>query len=413
MSSSSELKPRRLVIVGGSSRNTPAFFEAAHGDRWDEVCLVGRSAEKLERVGQTCTAVVEKRELHVRITWDTDLARAARDATCVLNMLRVGGAAAVAEDRLLLAASGIVGHAASYPEAIRHLPPTLLAAHTVQSVAPGAAFVNFANPVSILCEAIADETALTCFGICHHAFSMRTDFARILDSPPSDVRVEYRGLNHLGWVTDVLVNGASALDELIRRLVQRRLKAYDYDLAPEFRAIPIKHAGALYHKGEVLYVRQAGPRSSAVDVVLRSALGGGPLRTWLDRRAARAEETARGGWYARCIVPFLDALYDGSAQEFVMTWRHGGAVSQVPGQTAETTAVLHSGHVEPAALGSDLPEATQEWLRQVRTSERLLLRSVKERSDALLVESLAIHPGVASVGHARDFVRRLRPFAHD
>ncbi|HEY3063188.1 MAG TPA: hypothetical protein VGL99_29790 [Chloroflexota bacterium] len=403
---------RKLVILGGSSPNTPAFFEAG-GSGWDEVCLVGRSAEKVERVGLACQAIVEQRQVNVRVTWDTDIRRAARGAAYVLNMLRVGGAAAVANDRQLLAASGIVGHAASYPEAIRHLAPTLLAAHTVQSVAPEAVFVNFANPVSILCEAIADETTLSCFGICHHAFSMRTDFARILDVSVSDVRVEYRGLNHLGWVTDVLVNGASALDELIRRLVQRRIKAYDYDLAPEYRAIPIKHAAALYHKGEVLYVRQAGPRSSAIDVVLRSGVGGAPFRGWLERRAARLEAGQRGGWYSRCIVPFLDALAGATEYEFIVTWRHNDAVPQVPGLTAEAPALVRGGQVRPTMAGSALPEAAQEWLRQVRTSERLLLRAVKERSDDTLRESLAIHPSVASVAHARDFVRQLRPFAHD
>jgi 6-phospho-beta-glucosidase len=399
---------RKLVILGGSSPNTPAFFEALSqtgGGGWDEVCLVGRSTQNVERVGQACASRAVRLGLTLSVTWETDVERAADGASIVLNMLRVGGAPAVGEDRRLLAASGIVGHASSYPEAIRHLPPTLAAARAVERVAPSAIFVNFANPVSILCEAIATETTLTCLGICHHAFSMRTDFARLLGVPADQLRVEYQGLNHLGWVTDVQVGGQSRFPMLIDRLVQGRVKAYDYPLAPAFNAIPIKHAASLYRRGEVLYVRQYGARSSLVDVALRYGVGG-PLERLSAMREGPRE--SRPPWYASCIVPFLNALNAGEAQEFIVTWRHAGSMPEVPGLTAETTATVSAAGVAPAPLRSHLPAAAREWLRQVRASERLLLAAVKDRSYAGLLEALAIHPSVVSVKHARQFVERLR-----
>jgi alpha-galactosidase/6-phospho-beta-glucosidase family protein len=250
--------------------------------------------------------------------------------------------------------------------------------------------------VSILNEAIAQETTLNCVGICHHAFGMQSDFACLLEVPTERVRVEYQGLNHLGWVTDVLVDGLSRRAELIRRLVQRRVTAYDYQLAAAFEAIPIKHAAALYHRGEVFYVRQSGARASLAAVALRSGVG----RTALERIINRGEPDDAGApWYARCVVPFLNAVVDGLASELIVTWRHAGQPADLPGLTAEATAIVTGDRVEAASVHSRLPLAAREWLRQVRESERLLLCAVKHQSPSTLVAALAIHPSVASVRH--------------
>ena len=239
---------------------------------------------------------------------------------------------------------------------------------------------------------------------------MRTDFARLLGVTPERLRVEYLGLNHLGWVTDVLVDDESRLGQLVDVLVARQVKAYDYDLAALFNAIPIKHAAALYRSGEVLYVRQSGLKNSTVDVLLRYGIGGAPFRRVVEGREQRADQAPHDAWYSTCIVPFLDALDDGNAHEFVLTWRSGGLVPGLPGRTAESTATLHQRQVALGPFGSRLPLAAMEWLHLVRQSERLLLSAVAERSSFTLFEALAIHPSVASVEHARRFVERLAPF---
>jgi len=400
---------RKLVVIGGSSVHTPELLTALHdagGLGLCEVCLVGRSAARVEEIGNRCLELSRRLQLNVKVTWETDLSVAARDATYVLNVLRVGGDAAEVRDRRDLAASGIVGHAASYPEAIRHLAPTLAAANVVQAVAPHAIFINFTNPVSILCEAVSRQTRLRCVGICHHAFSLSADFARLLRVDPERVRVGYRGLNHLGWVTDVLVDGTSRFNRLVDLLVARRVKVFDYQLVQYLDAIPIKHAGALYHRGDVLYVRQQGIRLSMEDALMRYA-GGWRVANQLIGRTASATDAS--AWYGRCIVPFLATLAGAVSREHIVTWLHGGQVSDVPGCTSELTTLVHpDGLMAPLSLsGRLLPRIAQEWLREVRASEQLLIRATSERSPGLLFDALAVHPNVASVQHAREFVRRL------
>jgi 6-phospho-beta-glucosidase len=399
----------KLVVVGGSSSRTPALFEALYAGRLDsfrEVALVGRTAEAVERTGTRCRELAENLGLNVRVSWDTDLAAAARDATHVLNVLRVGGPLAEFEDRRELAGSGIVGHAASYPEALRHLPATLAAARTVHAVAPSATFINFANPGSILCEAVAEATPLRCIGICHHAFSMQSDFARLLNVGVDRVHVEYVGLNHLGWVTDVLVDGESHFRHLVDQLVARRVKAYDFASIADFDAIPIKHAATLYLKGQVWYVRQNGVRSSLEDILLRYL--DGRTGELLLRRTSQPSAQAGTSWYTGCIVPFLQTLTSETPREHIITWRHGGKLPRIPGVTAESAALVHARGEELARSRSStpLPSIFAEWLRQVRTSEQLLIRAQEAGSADMLVEAFSMHPNVASVSGARDFVRK-------
>jgi 6-phospho-beta-glucosidase len=245
---------------------------------------------------------------------------------------------------------------------------------------------------------------------------MRPDFASLLGVSAERVRVEYLGLNHVGWVTDVQVDGISCMNSLVERLIQGRVKRYNYDLIRAFDVIPVQHAYSLYHKGETFYVRQKGIRGSASDVLLRPRLLA-RLARWRAQREALGEVVRTGQrgalgllaerapWYAACIVPFLQDVAAARPAEHIVTWQHAGQMPGMPFATAETTAVIEGRRARPAAVVGRLPAVAQVWLRQVRDSERLFIQAVREGSFALAVEALAVHPNVASVRHAARFLR--------
>ena len=402
----------RLVILGGGSLNTPAFFAAL--EEYDtlegEICLVDESAEAVERMGRYVSRIVAARCLPVQVSWETDLALCGRGADFVLNMMRVGGLAAQEEDDRRLAVSGMVGHAATYPQAIRNLPATLRAANTIEQVAPNALWVNFSNPVTVLCEALALQTHLKVIGICYHAFGMKKDFAALLGVDEAAVRVIYYGLNHLGWVTDVLVYDISRMRELVSVIQRTQNKKYNHWYTqPEL--IPIDHAFCLYHKGDVLFDRQKGVRGSLEGAALRMGLPNRTLKRQYQRRLALRQAMLAGDisnleefqtqapWYTSCIAPFLRACLSPNSQEFILTWQHDRVSSSFPDVTAESGVEFHRQQIR-SLLGRELPEFAQEWVRQARSSERLLIRAVLEQSRQLAAMAWAIHPNVASMVHA-------------
>ncbi len=404
----------KLTILGGGSVNTPAFFAALRpGEQLvDRVCLADPSAQAVESVGRYCRAIVRERDLAVDVSWDTDLGSAAAGADLVLNMIRVGGVTAQREDMRRLALSGVTGHAALFPQAIRNLPAVLAAARIVERVAPGAVWVNFSNPVSVLCEALALETRLQVFGICVHSFSLRGTFAQLLGIEAERVRVAYLGLNHLGWVVDVVVDGVSRLAELATIIRRRRLHALNHWFA-DSRGIPIDHAFCLYHKGDLWYERQKGVRGSIMNVAVRAGLSPPDLareRRGREQLFDAIVSSAPGDlapfieaapWYDRCVLPFIRALVARSQAEFLVTWAHRGTVQSVPGATAESAVVLHPPDVRPAFPDHALPELASAWLVQARASETLLIRAVVERSTELAAAAWAAHPNVVSTRHAQ------------
>lgn len=356
--------------------------------------------------------MTKRLDLPVQITWETDLATAAiNNVDVVLNMLRVGGLDALEEDQRQLAVSGAVGHAATYPQAIRNLPATLEAAHLVEKVAPDALWVNFSNPVTILCEALAYYTKLPCVGICYHSFNMRSDFADILRVDPTKVTVEFFGLNHLGWVTDVIVDGVSQMNQLIKSINQQKNKKYNYCYT-QAGLIPIDHAFCLYHKGDVWFNRQKGIRGSLADIGLRLGLTKADIsrerrKRELLRQAINEKQMNmlekfqyQAPWYATCVLPFLRAYASDQPHEFILTWNHEGEAPSLPGLTAESTVLVHKKEFQRASKSSGLPEFASEWVRHVRASEKLMIQAVVGQSLELATKAWTIHPNVASIKHA-------------
>lgn len=414
----------KLVILGGGSVHTPAFLEALNPGEplVSHLCLVDPSVQAVERIGQLCRAIARQRDLPVEVSWDTDLGSAGAGADLVLNMLRVGGVAAQRQDAQRLALSGVTGHAAVFPQAIRNLPATLAAAQVVERVAPQAVWVNFSNPVSILCEALALHTHLRVLGICVHSFSLQSTFAGLLGVEAGSVRVAFLGLNHLGWVVDILVDGVSRLADLVAVIRRRRLHTLNYWFADN-HGIPIDHAFSLYHKGDLWFERQKGVRGSLVNAAVR--LGFPPAD--LAREGRCREDLQRvvltgatdglavfarqAPWYSRCIVPFLRALIGRQREDFIVTWPHDGATRSVPAATAESTVVLDGPTVRNSFPDHRLPEFASAWLEQARSSERLLIRAVVEDSQKLALAAWATHPNVVSMRHAERLASLYFPLA--
>lgn len=411
--------PKKLVILGGSSLNTSLFFAALakHRLNLDEVCLVGRSGEKLEAVGGFSQLVAKQLGVTAKVTWDTDMRRAMFGAQYILNQIRVGGIEAQIEDRRNLALSGVVGHAAGYAEAIRNIPVILDCARAAEEEAPNAVFINFSNPVSVICEAIAMTSSINCVGICHHSLSMRGDFAALLGAPPEQVHVDYFGINHLGWVTDVRVGEHSQMSRLVNTIITRKVKRYNYEYVRLFNLIPIDHAYSIYRKGEVIYVRQKGIRGSLDDIFFRYVTA--PIHAKkIRKRRNRIFEAYLAGrleildnlkvqapWYEASIVPFLEAIDAGETCEFIITWKHDGRVTGVPSLTAETTVVMRGKQICNIDAPAKLPEFATDILQLIRNSELLLIQAIRENSFETALQALVLHPNVASVKHAERFLR--------
>ena len=150
-------------------------------------------------------------------------------ADFVITSIRVGGAAQRAADEATAIALGVVGQEtvgpAGFAMALRTIPPMVEYARLVARLAPQAWLINFTNPVSIVTQAVHQDTDARVIGICDTPIEIFEDAAHALGLPPAACAYDYFGLNHLGWLREVIFRGRAADGAAVgrRRAAGRRL----------------------------------------------------------------------------------------------------------------------------------------------------------------------------------------------
>ena len=87
-------------------------------------------------------------------------------------------------------------------------------ARLVSRLAPHAWLINFTNPVSVVTQAVHQESDARVVGICDTPFEICEDAAHALGLRPRECAYDYFGLNHLGWLREVYHDGEPQLHRL-------------------------------------------------------------------------------------------------------------------------------------------------------------------------------------------------------
>ncbi len=154
----------------------------------------------------------------MKITSESTPEAAIEGADFVITSIRVGGAAQRAKDEATALAHDVIGQEtigpAGFAMAVRSIPPIVEYGRMVARLAPRAWMINFTNPVSIITQAVHQETDARLIGICDTPLEMFEDAAHAVGLPASVCGYDYFGLNHLGWLRDVLFEGEGQLHRI-------------------------------------------------------------------------------------------------------------------------------------------------------------------------------------------------------
>lgn len=223
----------KLTILGGGGFRVPLVYEAiatgATGLRVDEVALQDVDPHRLHAItavieGMTAQLQADGRAVHPpRLTSTTSLRNAVTGADFVFSAIRVGGAEARTVDERVALGLGLLGQETIGPGglayALRTLPVALDVARTIADVAPGAWVINFTNPAGIVTEAMRGVLGDRVVGICDTPIGLVRRVGRLLDldlvAGERGAHVDYVGLNHLGWLRSVTVDGTERLPGLL------------------------------------------------------------------------------------------------------------------------------------------------------------------------------------------------------
>ena len=423
----------KLSIIGGGGFRVPLVYQAlAAGDSLiDQVWLHDTSPDRLAVIESVLSQLPHPIPVHATTVLD----QALEGSDFVFSAIRVGGLPGRIADERAAIELGVIGQETTGPGgiayALRTIPVALRMAARVRALAPEAYVINFTNPAGMITEAMQEVLGDRVIGICDTPSGLGTRLAGLLGVPADQVRLDYAGLNHLGWLRGAyyqdrdLVQEILADDAALSGLEEAQIMSADW--LRTLGMIPNEYLYYYYCDREALAAVRAGTRGEFLqrqqDDFYRHAAAqpSGALEAWrrtLSEREssymaeARPAGTARpasgGGGYEYQALGLMTAIAADQPQTMILNVRNEDAVPGLPsGSVVEVPCQVDGKGPRPlpvtAPCGAELG-----LLQQVKAVEQLTIRSARDRDPEAAVKAIALHPLVDSVAVARELLGTYR-----
>jgi alpha-galactosidase len=111
--------------------------------------------------------------------------------------------------------------------ALRTIPVMLDFARDMEAVCPDAWFLNYTNPMAMLCMAMNEGTAVKTVGLCHSVQVCAEHLMRPLELWEDDqiLRWKIAGINHQAWLLEIEKNGKDIYPEIKKRAAKMNAAA--------------------------------------------------------------------------------------------------------------------------------------------------------------------------------------------
>jgi 6-phospho-beta-glucosidase len=426
------------MILGGGGFRVPLICRelAASGLAAGEVVLYDVVPERLGVIADVLAAS----GLPLRAT--TDLDEALRGTDVIFAALRVGGLGGrVADERSALDA-GVIGQetvgAGGLSYAARAVPVVDAIARRVAELAPRAWVISMTNPAGIVTEVMAATLGPRVIGVCDSPMGLvrracaaaGVDPGTRLAQLPDGVEADYLGLNHLGWLRGLRVNGTDRLPGLLadpdalERTEEGKL--FGADLLQALGAIPNEYLYWYYARSEALRDVRAAGRTRAEHVQAEqqrffAAAAADPGRAaalWAAandernrsyfaelRSGERDAADVEAGGYEAIAVGLAAALTGPTGStgpaRLILNVRNGGAVpAMAPDAIIETVCRVDADGAVPLPVP---PPSEHELglMSTVKSCERAIAAAALTGSAADALRAFALHPLVGSLEAAR------------
>ncbi|MBW8740675.1 MAG: 6-phospho-beta-glucosidase [Streptomyces turgidiscabies] len=430
----------KLTILGGGGFRVPLVYGALLGDhaegRVTRVVLHDLDADRLSAVTRVLAEQAAGVSDAPEVSATTDLDEALTGADFVFSAIRVGGLEGRANDEKVALAEGVLGQetvgAGGIAYGLRTVPVAEDIARRVARVAPDAWVINFTNPAGLVTEAMSRHLGDRVIGICDSPVGLGRRIARVLGANPGEAWIDYVGLNHLGWVRGLRINGR---DELPRLLADPDLlgsfeegKLFGTDWLQSLGAIPNEYLHYYYFNREA--VRAYSQAEKTRGAFLRDQQAGfydemkrpdaAALTAWDRTRAEReatymaeARETAGAGerdaddlsgGYEKVALALMRAIARDERTTLILNVRNRRTLSVLDAEAViEVPCLVDANGAHPVTV-DPLPDHASGLVCSVKAVEREVLAAAESGSRATAVKAFALHPLVDSVNVARRLV---------
>jgi 6-phospho-beta-glucosidase len=451
----------KLTILGGGGMRMPAFVRAvltggAH--HFDEICLLEPDPLRRDTIGRRAVEIAAALGKPGSVTITPDPAQALTGADFVFSAIRVGGDRGRVIDEQVALRRGVVGQETTGPGgfamAMRTIPVVLSYCELLSKYAPRATLLNFTNPAGLITQAISDQGLVRAVGVCDTPGGTAEHLGAFLGADPAVTSFGYSGLNHLGWITSVRVDGQERIGELLDRFTElqahdHRFSAFDPAFVRRVGALPTEYVFYYYDPERYLRGVRAAGTSRGEDILrLNEELLGALAKAFADgdvhdawsvyaqllgvrrdtymrtdmqgssgqdqaraRQAAKphpALDSAGIGGYEGLALRVIDGLTGKQPGQVIVNVPNAGVIgSLAPTDVVEAPARVSPAGLEPVAV-PDLPGPARALVEQVKEYERATVEAARTGDAELAAVALALHPLVPGTTVARELLADYR-----
>lgn len=406
------MKKIKLVIIGAGSSYMPELLEGIISNRIFavyEIALVDIESgmKNASIILQLTKRMLKKANNPAKVYLTLNRREALLNADFVVTQVRVGGLDARIKDEKIPLRYNLIGQettgAGGFANALRTVPVMVDIAHEMEEICPKAYLINFANPSGMVTQAVHMYSKINCVGLCNLPINIEREFCEYFNKKPEEIYVKMAGLNHLSFVTDVLIDGVSRMNELFecgyftKGLAHQTMEVPSaYELINSLRLIPTSYLQYFWFEQEKLSQMKAdleqglGTRGEQVKQVEKELFELYSDET-VDEKPALLEKRG-GALYSTAALNLISALLNPIPSMQIVNTLNKGAVPNLPYDAIiETNAHISNNGIH--AIATDpLPPSVAPLVNLMKEYEIFACKAAMTGDRELAYLALVNHP---------------------
>lgn len=416
------MRDLKIAVIGAGSTYTPEIIEGFIVRRKSlhvkSIYLMDIDREKMEIVGALTERILRKNSMECRVIMTEELELAIKDADYVLTQVRVGKLDARIRDEKIPLKYDLLGQettgAGGFMKAMRTIPVIMNIAKVMETLAPDAWLINFANPSGLVAEAVINNTSIKMAGLCNCPTSMIKDARAMVPAGTKNFDYDYIGLNHLSWITGVYADGKDLLPDLIEKglEVTTMKNIHEMELQKPLlkasRGIPSTYLNYYYFReDQVKHCKEVKQTRGEVCKGLEKEL----LELYKDVNLTgkpKLLEQRGGAYYSTAAVSLIDAIENGKNEFHVVNVRNNGALSFMDNDdVVEVKCRVTKQGITPVKIERFNNDLIIGLMKAVKAYEKLAVKAGLYGDYDAALAALLVHPLIGDYNKAKPLLDEM------
>lgn len=422
------MKKVKLVVIGAGSSYTPELIEGViknhHHLPVSHIAFVDveMGKEKMNIIFQLTQRMLKKAGMAIQVTQTLDRQTALQDADFVVTQLRVGGIDARIIDEKLPKSYGFIGQetngAGGMFKALRTIPVIIQIANEMKEICPDAWLINFTNPASMVTEAVLKYSNNSrVIGLCNGPINMTHQVAGLLNVEVDDIYVEFKGANHMNFITKILHKGVDRTRETIELINAADVdtlsfknvsnEQFNKELLAATNLIPSSYL-KYYLKTTEMLAEQEAAEMSRGEIVKNIEAELFKKYSDVSLQDKPKELEARGGaLYSTAALNVIRAIYLDDKSIQTVNVRNGGAITNLPEDAVvEVNCVLTRNGPIPVCTG-EIPSPAKGIVSMMKDYEAQIVKAAATGDYQALIAGFIFNPLCSSDNKGVELVKEM------